>query len=340
MKKKECTSINNLAQKMNLSPSTISRALSDMPGVSRKRASEIRHVAKKMGYHPNPYHRKYSSCIALVFPESKSEPSDEQFRRRQVYLAERYATSLGKYLFVSFIKSDGDELPPLLVDNRVDGVLLSGYPPRQIVDLIRKKGLHMVGVNDLSARLSCDCVIGNPVPGAQDLILKLLENGHSNFGFIITGRQYPTVDQRFAALEMVLQERGIKINSEHVVQNVSSTLDSGAKAVRQILKSKNCPDALIFTNDWTALGGMIEIYRHGLRIPEDISIAAFDNTANCEQMQPKLTSVDLNTKDVIEAALDRLTELISGKVNYGKNNFSQIEISSSLVWRDSCRSTT
>lgn len=335
MSVKECTSINELALKMNLSPSTVSRALSNMPGVSRKRAKEIRQLAEELGYRPNPYHRKYSSCLALVFPEP--EPPDEQFRRLQVYLAERYATSLGKYLFVTFIKSDCVELPPLLIDNRVDGVLLAGHPPRSIVEMIRSKGLPMVGVNDLSSRLSCDCVIGNPVPGAQSLILKLLENGHSSFGFIVTDRQYPTIDRRFTALEMILQERGLKVLPEHYIKEIPSTLNGGSDAVKQILKGKNIPDALIFTNDWTALGGMIEIFRHGLRIPEDISIAAFDNTANCEQMQPQLTSVDLHMKEVIEAAIDRLNNLITDKRKHGSNSFSQTEISSSLVWRESCR---
>lgn len=337
MADKECTSINELAQQMKLSPSTVSRALNNMPGVSKKRAREICMLADKLGYRPNPYHRKHSSCLALVFPESGA--ADGQFRRLQIYLAEKYAASLGKYLFITFIKSDCSELPPLLIDNRVDGVLLAGHPPVKAVEMIRNRSLPMVGVNDLASRLSCDCVIGNPVPGARELILKLLKTGHSSFGFIVTDKRYPTVERRFSALETSFEEQGLMLKPEHCIDNVPATLDGNAAAVKQILSQDNIPDVLIFTNDWGALGGMIEIYRHGLKIPEDISIAAFDNTANCEQMQPKLTSIDLHVQEVVETAIDCLGKLIADGNSHNKGGVAQIEISSSLVWRASCRNS-
>lgn len=315
---------------MSLSASTISRALNDMPGVGRKRAEEIKAAAERYGYSPNPYHRSRSSSLALVFPENLC---DEQFSRRQIFFAERYAAAENKYLFVSFIPHNARELPALLQDNRVDGVLLAGHPDREFVDLIRQKDLPMVGINDLSSRLLCDCVIANPVTGALELIRKLLDSGRSRFGFVITDRQYPSVNRRFSALEMVLRERGM--SPTIVLDSIESSLRGGREAVERILRSSRRPDVLIFTNDWLALGGMHELSRQGICVPQEISVAAFDNTSICEELSPRLTSVDLHTEEVVQAAINRLTTLID-KDDRGIPGYAQIEISSSLIWRDSC----
>ena len=329
---KDKISINNLAQSLNLSASTISRALNNMPGVSQQKAEKIKKYADSLGYRPSPYHGGKSSCIALLFADDTSH--DEQFQRRLIYIAERYADSLGKFLFVNFANKESQTMSRLLKSRRVDGILLASCPTRDLVKNIKLAKMPVVAIEDLTIRLNCDCIIANPASGSIELVEKLMTTGCRRFSFVIGDRKWPSIDHRFQAMEMSLRENGLYPPPEMVIENVDATILGGQRATRKLINTDT--DVIIYGNDWTAIGGIVELNKHGIKIPDQISVAAFDNSNFCSEISPSLTSVDLNMETVVKTAVDKLLDLIDEKKE--SQNYSQIEISSSLVWRDSCRS--
>jgi len=330
-------SISTLARDLQTTPSTVSRALNGLPGVSAKKAAAIRAYADRLGYRPAPYYGKRSNCIAMLFPDSTVEPIDEQFQRRQIYAAERYVSQIGKFLFVNFVSTSSQQLPKLLQEQRVDGVLLAQYHQRSLVEQIREQGVPVVALDDETLRLPCDCVISNPRKGTVELLNRLFETGHRRFAMVITNRKFPTVDRRFKVFDMDLAEHGLTPPPEYIISNVGNSLADGARSARQLLSLAELPDAVIFTNDLIALGAMLEFTRAGIAIPNQISIASFDNSELCDMTLPPLTSVELHTNDVVKIGIDHLVKLIDNPPPPSTDTFTQIEVDSSLVWRQSCR---
>ena len=82
---------------------------------------------------------------------------------------------------------------------------------------------------------------------------------------------------------------------------------------------------------------MLEFTRAGIAIPNQISIASFDNSELCDMTLPPLTSVELHTNDVVKIGIDHLVKLIDNPPPPSTDTFTQIEVDSSLVWRQSCR---
>ncbi|MDD4539229.1 MAG: LacI family DNA-binding transcriptional regulator [Lentisphaeria bacterium] len=329
-------SISMLARDLRTTASTISRALNGRPGVSPKKAAVIREYADRLGYRPTPYYNKRSNCLAMLFPDAAVDSRDEQFQRRLIYAAERYVSQIDKFLFVNFVSTSSPQLPQLLQTRRVDGVLLAHYPQRSLVELIREQGLPVVALEDETLRLPCDCVIANPRKGTVELLSRLLATGHRRFAMVITDRKFPTVDRRFKVIDMDLADHGLTPPPEYILSNVGNTLADGARTARQLLSLAQLPDAVIYTNDQIALGAMLEFTRAGIAIPDQISVASFDNSELCDMALPPLTSVELHTNDVVKTGIDHLVKLIDN-TPLTTDNFTQIEIDSSLLWRQSCR---
>ncbi len=327
--------ISTIAQELKTTASTVSRALNGQSGVSRKRAEEIIAYAAQRGYRPSPYTGKRSNCLAMLFDDNPESSSDTHFQSRLIYAAERYASKLGKFLFISSIDSRHNRLPDLLREHRIDGVLLASFPPVSLVEMIRRYELPMVALEDLTLRLSCDCAITNPQAGSAELIRRLVAAGHRRFAFVITNRHFPSVDRRFQVMEYGLQAVGLLPPPAYILNDTPSSINGGIEAVKRLLALPERPDAIIFTNDLLAIGGMTELNRAGVAVPREISVAAFDNSEFCEMTTPPLTSVELHTEALVHAAVDRLLDLADS--DHVPDRYAQIEIKSALVWRQSCR---
>ena len=270
----------------------------------------------------------------MIFPDQELSV-DDQFQRGLIYAAERYASKTGRFLFVNFVDPAHQALPELLRERRVDGVLLASYPPPQFVEQIHRHGLPVVAIEDFTQRLCCDCVISNPQPGGVELIRRLIAAGHRRFAFVVTNRTFPMLNRRFQVMEEVLAFAGLRVPESYWLENVKNTMVAGAEAVKQLLALPERPDAIVFANDLIASGGVLELLKSGVAIPQQISVAGFDNLEIGEVLTPPLTSVELHLDAVVRAAIDRLAELIAADNH--SDHYTQIEIKSSLIWRQTCR---
>lgn len=328
-------SLADIAAKLNLSKSAVSRGLRNLPGVSPHIARKTQRVAADMGYKASPYRANKSLCVGMIFPDSSS-PNSPHFKEI-LAIAERHLSLSGMHLMVHYIQQPlPPVLPQLIKDNRVDGVVLAGYHQINFINLLKTSGKPIVAVNNLTSRTSCDCVISNPWPGTSDLLKRLTALGHKRIALVLSDRIYPTVERRYQAFILGMNECGHSSIADLILENYDATIGGGAMAVAELLSRHAIPSAIVFVNDWMALGGMMELTRRGLRIPEDISIASYDNTYFCEETLPRLTSVDLHIEKSVVSAIDELLTLITEGSSREADQFTQREVSSELVWRDSC----
>jgi len=325
--------LRQLARQINVAVCTVSRALSGDPGVSPERAQEIRLLALNMGYQPKPFRRKRTNTIGLIIATDRANVADDFFQQMIILQVERKASECQKHVQVQFVLRRGD--PPLwpafLNENRVDGVILAGHPPAELCKKLYRREIPAVVIHDSVARTFCSCVSADFRPATVDAVRRLVSLGHRRIGFVVTDRKYPTVESRFMAYREALREAGIEPDPGWIIEGAPSNLIGGRQSVRHYLQAGQLPTAILFTNDWIALGAAKELIKHGYRIPEDVSLMGFDNVSICEEMDPPLTSVDGQLEAVVSEAFEVLFRQMEGTADVEERAVPGI-----LAWRGSC----
>ena len=145
---------------------------------------------------------------------------------------------------------------------------------------------------------------------AADMIRYLLNKGHERIA-VIAGHphSYPTA-QRLLGVQMALQQAGLALPQEYI-QYGNWEYESGKEQTRKLLKLDPLPTAIFAMNDLMAAGCMAELMSAGLRIPDDMAVAGFDNREIAAYLQPSLTTVTLPTTEIGTEAALRIIDMIS-----------------------------
>lgn len=326
-------SLRTMARRMNVAVSTVSRALAGDPRISSERAAEIRDLADRLGYRPRPLRRRRANAIALIIASQKEGVADDLYQQLVTLHVEQASSEFQNHVHVEFVLRHGAAAyPSVLRENRVDGVILAGHPSVELCQRVREEGIPVVVLNDTIRRTGCTSVITDFVPGTSEAVCRLVELGHWSIGFVASRREYPSVGLRLEAYQRVLADCGLDAEDTLVVEGFGGGVAAGREGVRELLRREPPPTAIVFTNDWMAIGGMNELMRQGYRIPQDMSLVGHDNVSLCDELEPALTSVDGGVEELTKMGVELLQEQIEGHSDAPV----QERVPGRLVWRDSC----
>jgi LacI family transcriptional regulator len=164
---------------------------------------------------------------------------------------------------------------------------------------------------------------------ARAVIVHLIERGHSRIG-VITGRKGPRPARLFGYLH-ALTEHGIELD-DHLVREGDFQESGAQRAMRELLTLPVPPTAVFAVNDLMAIGAVVAIREAGLRIPEDISVAGFDDIVASRFTTPALTTVAQHPERLGRRAAEMVLERLKGMVpDHGRSE----EMPYELVIRDS-----
>jgi LacI family transcriptional regulator len=199
-----------------------------------------------------------------------------------------------------------------LVSRRVDGlVLIGGDVPE---DDITKLCAQLPTV--LAARKTelpeHNCIYMDNVAGGFDATSHLIEHGHQSIAFIQGVEHHPDAIDRFTGYKDALRKNGIAVNSELVLHGDFSA-ESGAAAVETLIAGKTQFSAIFAANDIAAFGARLALHRHGLRVPDDISLVGFDDQMESAYMTPPLTTVRQPAREMGQSASAAVLDLIDGQ---------------------------
>lgn len=323
-------SLRDIAQIADVSVSTVSKAMARQNGVSLKKATYIREIAERIGYKPNPFRRNIKRAIGFV---ATWYPNDE-YVKNLVFATQRISSENNFHLQVEFIdQNDSSKVwPDVLAENRVDGIILVGFHTPKLYERIKAEKVPAVAINDTLERTGCCCVVNNQSSATADGVTRLLSLGHRHVAMVTTDCEYLTVRQRYQAYCFALFDAGINPEQDWVVNKVPANYSGGQEAVRKLHEKGTMPTAIVFTNDLQAIGGMIELFRLGYKIPEDVSIIGHDNLPLCTEISPNLTSTDMCMDTLGNEAMALLLKQINKKIDKPVENI----ISSNIVWRETC----
>ncbi|WP_143340709.1 LacI family DNA-binding transcriptional regulator [Demequina sp. NBRC 110057] len=303
-RKSGAATIYDIAEAAGVNPSTVSRALNQPGRVSAKTEARIRAAADELHFQINPLARALptgrTNTIALIVADITNPVVFETIRG-----AERAASIAGYTLVISESQESGAVEANTVerITPAVDGVILgtTRLPDKEIVRLAERKPLitlnrEVKGIPHLAS---------DPSHGAQQLVDHLDELGHRSIAFLGGPSRSWMSSRRWEALLHAARSHGIAIFE---IGPHSPTLAGGAAAFERAEASG--ATAVVAYNDLVAIGLIQEATRRGLRVPDDLSVAGFDDIFAAELITPPLTTVRSDLRGLGSDAVRHLLRTI------------------------------
>ncbi|MDJ1372241.1 LacI family DNA-binding transcriptional regulator [Gulosibacter molinativorax] len=277
------TTLKELATMASVTPSTVSRVLNDPAGTETKWASpetaqRMIDLARETGYVKNPHaaslRTKRSGLIGVLFPRLNDYVYSAMYEG-----VDKYATAHSYFAMVTTSHDDAelrDQRIHQLLDRRVDGILLSdALLDDPVIVELQEREFPLVVVNRRSgSALSCasDDRRGGYLMGEH-----FLRQGYESIGIITAGESISTSLDRQDGFLAALQDGGFDMSAVTIVHKGFSVED-GEDGVQELLAKDPAPRAVFAVNDQSAIGAIGAIRGRGLRVPEDLAVAGYNDT--------------------------------------------------------------
>ncbi len=307
--------IKDIARNLDLSTSTVSRALSDHPDISRETKDRVQAVAREMDYHPNTIakslQQKQSMIIGVVVPQVK-----HYFFASIMAGITDVAYQAGYTVMICQSNEDVQrEMSNInvLISHRVAGLLISVSSTTTNTDQFsrfKKGGIPLVFFDRVCTGVDVSTVVVDDYDGAFHATEYLIGKGHKCIGHLGGPETLSIANLRYEGYRDALEKNGMSFCGEWVVRGGLNEEDGTDSATRLLEKAQAKPDALFCVNDPVAMGAMIALKKKGYRIPDDIAVVGFTDNPMAEIMEPPLTTVRQPAYEIGKTAAELLLNQI------------------------------
>jgi len=330
--------INDVAQLAGVSKKTASRVLNNSPHVSDVTREKVSAVMKQLNYAPDPQARglafKRSYVIGLVYDNPNAlYISDVQ----KGVLEACKGTGYELIMHPGDLKSNEliDEISQFATRARLDGVILLS-PISQLDELAKRlisDEIPHVRISPKNIDSKDKLVMSNDMIGAEKMTEYLVSIGHRDVGFVTGPQSNLSSEQKYQGFVNVMGRFGIAIDKDLVVGG-ENTFESGIMAGNQLLTKAKKPSAIFASNDLMALGVMRAASILNISIPEQLSVAGYDDGALAEVVWPDLTTINQSSTKMGELAAKKLLLQLE-KSNPAFEDFGEVQ--PTLVVRNSTK---
>lgn len=312
-------SIKDIAKMCGVSVATVSKALNDKEDIGEETKRHIKEVAKKMGYFPQYYARairmnKSFNIGVLFVDESMSGLTHDYFSN---ILNSFKVTAEGKGYDITFINSNKKykKSKTYLEHCRyrgLDGVVIAciDFENPEVLELVASD-IPMVSIDyQFPERIA---VMSNNVVGMRELVEYIIEKGHQKIAYITGDSTSAVTQSRVKSYMETMEKHGLTVSEGYLLRSEYRNLQKASEYTKQLLEMDEPPTCIIYSDDYSAVGGIGQIKTMGLQIPEDISVAGYDDIFIAGQLQPRLTTVRQDTEMIGKKAAEKLIALIEKK---------------------------
>lgn len=294
--KKPQTTILDIARILNISASTVSRALHDHPSISTETKNSVVALAEELNYRPNllalSLLNKKTNTIGIIVPEITS-----YYFATIINGVQDMVAATGYNLMITQSNESVEQEKKLINDLslvRVDGFLISPSSETIRFDHFKKlkdNDVPIVIFDRDSVGYEVDKVLVDDYDGAFQAVEYLIKTGCTRIAHITGPSSLSVSRHRLAGYTDALTKNGITIQPELIVSCTGFLPEHGIEAAKILLALSNSPDAIFAVNDGVAIGAMAVLKESGKKIPEDISIVGFDDEPYSSYFTPSLSSV-------------------------------------------------
>ncbi|MBE5909919.1 LacI family DNA-binding transcriptional regulator [Pseudobutyrivibrio sp.] len=324
-----------IAKGLGLSPSAVSLALNNKPGVSSETRELVLAYAEKHGYE---FKRKYngSNKLNIIFIIYQEFPVALDYHIISVEMLDGITEMCQKNnckLNTIKINPNDNSLDDCIADirlNPVDGILLLGTSiSEKIVKQFTNLKIPMVLLDCPLDCVDCSRVSINNVQGSYAATNYLIQMRKKQPGYLASSIRLNNFIDREIGFKKALEDNGLSY-SQSIIQKISPSIDGAFADFMSILESGGpIADCYFADNDLLAIGTMKALLAKGYRIPEDVGIVGFDNIEFCHLLNPSLSSIAFSRKFIGQISTDILIQ----KISNNKQPNVKLQVDTRLVKR-------
>lgn len=299
--------ITHVADKAGVSIKTVSRVLNREPNVSDETRDRVNAAVKALNYRPNVSARSLAGSRSYLVGLLLDNPRPDYAVKLQ-FGALKECQEWGYHLLLDALDSGAPDfehhMMAMLTNVKMDGFILP--PPLcddvRILNFLDQKGTPYVRIAPHRSIDRAPSVNMDDAGAAFEMTSLLLAQGHQHIGFIKGHPDHGATHLRFGGYSSALRAKGAPLLQELVKQG-DFTAQAGIACAEELLALKNRPTAIFASNDEMALGVMLVANRLGLRVPQDLSVAGFDDDPAATLVWPQLTTVRQPVAEMSSAAV-------------------------------------
>lgn len=326
----------DIADKLNISKNSVSQALSGKPGVSEETRKLVKDVADQLGYQYVSKGKTKEGTGANNTVTIGLIASDYAFSLKgffgQIYLSiEKELRKQGMNLLIESISTHAIKngiMPTILTNHSINGLLILSHLNTDYTKKLLSTGIPTVLIDHHDPHLQSDAILTNNRFGAFIAVEHLIKLGHKEIGFIGNVNYSPSYEERLEGFLLALSKYNIEPVDDFLYTNAKETEEATDSFLFNL---KRQPTAWFCVNDGHGFLTTSVLQQKGYQIPRDISVANFDNGQLSQIANPKITTMDIDLNYFGKKAVEQ----ILWRMDHKNDPIQEILLSPKLIIRQS-----
>ncbi|AGF54105.1 LacI family DNA-binding transcriptional regulator [Clostridium saccharoperbutylacetonicum] len=304
--------IKEVAREANVSPSTVSRVISNSSQISEETKERVREAINKLKYKPNAIARSLanqkSRILGVVLPNESQDLITNTFFIQAMKGMSRYAQNKKYYITYAFSEDEKTELEYInnfITSNLVDGIcLLRARADDKSIKFLKDAEFPFVVIGRPEEADGVLWVDNDNFQATYNLVNELIKKGHKSIAFLGAKKEWNVTKDRFNGFKVACEINGISIQDKMVVMMNDFNEDEGKIGAIKLLENAT-PTAIIAEDDILAFG-ILKVLRE--KNIKNIEVVGFNNNPLSEFQNPSLSSIDINADELGYFAVKILIE--------------------------------
>lgn len=310
--------IRDVAKELNLSITTVSRALDGYSDVAKETRQLVVETARRLGYTPNraarQLRRQKAETVGYILPSGAQHFAEPFFTEFIAGLGNELAPR-NYDLLVSAVGSEEEEREMYrrwAEGGKVDGFILNRLRLKDWrVKFLTKQRIPFATL-DYSGEGRYPCIRVDGADGYVDLVQHIQRNGFRKLAYIGGPSNLVSQTERLDWFCQAIKARKLRFIEKNIL-SADLTSSGGYECAVELLSLPDPPDAILCVNDETAFGVLHAAHKHGLEIGKDLAVAGFDGVQEARHTEPPLTTLDIPVFDIARQLVDMLLMTIVGE---------------------------
>lgn len=330
--------LSDIAQRVNVSTVTVSKALSGQKGVSEEMRQRIIQVADELGYTKkntaNTEHKSHT--IGVIVAERFMQNANTFYWKLYQELSQK-AMLRNCFSIIELVAHEEENtgvIPRIIQEKRAEGLIILGSFKREyVLRLVNGLDVPYLHLDSRPEAENGDSVVSNNLMGAYSMTNYLFKMGHRDIGFVGTRLCTSSIDDRFLGYYKSMMEHGESLREEWILNDRDREFGK-MDMERQFILPQKLPTAFFCNCDAAALYLICKLNRAGYRVPEDVSVAGFDHYVSVSDsyLTEKLSDIRLTTYEInLKEMAGRALHIILHKMDNSRYSSGMIVLPGKLI---------
>ncbi len=325
--------IKDIAEKAGVSIATVSYVINNTKTISPETKERVEKTIKSLRYQPSKSARSLvtgkTGNIGFILTDDHFLRSEPFYTK--IFLGTEFEARIeGFYILLTSVKKDFDKkdnLPRFVMNKSVDGIIVAGKIPHNLIDRLSAYKIPTVFVDYIPVHNGYPLVLIDNIDGGIQATNHLIQFGHKNIAFVTSDIDHPSFSDRLNGYKQALEHAGLPVNPNLIyTKSVYEGRQAGIDLAARLFTKNKDVTAVFAGNDALAIGVMHYLKSNGYRVPEDVSVIGFDGIEADLLLDPPLTTISVPKIELGVEALKLLANTLKNKKTLPKKVVVPVEL--------------